>query len=66
MYMSKVFRYFLITCVAIASFGLCARDFDGTGPAGTGPRTGRGRGNCGKVGMRRVLNGCPRCHYATR
>jgi len=56
----------LITCVAIASFGLCARDFDGTGPAGTGPRTGRGRGNCGKVGMRRVLNGCPRCHYATR
>jgi len=39
--------------------------FDGAGPMGQGPRTGRGLGNCGS-GMRRGYGFCGGCSYGFR
>ena len=35
--------------------------FDGTGPLGNGPRTGRGMGRCGMGGMRNFF--CRGCRF---
>lgn len=39
-------RMIMISALLCGCFALVARNFDGTGPRGQGPRTGRGYGRC--------------------
>jgi hypothetical protein len=41
-------------------------NLDGTGPAGQGPRTGRGMGNCGFWGRMFGQGGCYGCRQGCR